>query len=141
MENIFFTPEMIAPCGLDCSLCVQAQLEINPCPGCNGPDEPNKPDFCAKYCGIVTCEKRRDNGWQHCDSCPDYPCEDVMEKEERYTSQYPLSESPMENLRIIRGEGMDAFLQKERREWSCNKCGSPIAVRTGRCCRCGAVKE
>ena len=37
-----FTVEMIAPCGLDCSLCAYAQKKGNPCPGSKGPDEYNR---------------------------------------------------------------------------------------------------
>ena len=50
-----FTAEMIAPCGLDCSLCECAHAASNPCPGCNGPDE-KKPEFCAKYCGSFSAK-------------------------------------------------------------------------------------
>lgn len=131
-----FTPDMIAPCGLDCSLCSRAQLTVNPCPGCLGPDE-HKPEFCAKRCGIILCSKRKQNGWRFCDVCPDYPCADVMEKENRYTTQYPLTESPLQNLRDIREKGMAAFLEKERAEWSCSTCGSPVCVHTGICSGCG----
>ena len=46
------TTEMIAPCGLDCSLCSHAHDEVNPCPGCNGPDE-QKYDYCRTRCGII----------------------------------------------------------------------------------------
>ena len=107
-----FTDDMIAPCGLDCSICSRAQIEDDPCPGCNGPDE-NKPDFCANRCGIILCRKRKDNGYTYCDECPDYPCEDVMEKENRYTTQYPLRESPLENLRAIREDGMELLCDPE----------------------------
>ncbi len=132
-----FTADMIAPCGLDCSICSRALLKEDPCPGCNGPDE-NKPEFCAKRCGIILCEKRKQNGYDFCDVCPDYPCEDVMEKENRYTSQYPLKESPLENLRMIRALGMEAFLKIEKERFSCKKCGSPVSVHTGICSGCGA---
>ena len=135
-----FTADMIAPCGLDCSICALAQLEENPCAGCNGPNE-NKPDFCANLCGIILCSKRKDNGYRFCDECPDYPCADVMEKENRYTSQYPLRESPLENLRMIREQGMEKFLEQERRMFSCDKCGSPVSVHTGLCRSCKAKKE
>ena len=37
-----FKAEMIAPCGLNCSLCSLALREKDPCPGCNGPDEINR---------------------------------------------------------------------------------------------------
>lgn len=133
-----FTADMIAPCGLDCSICSRAQIKDSPCPGCNGPDE-HKPDFCANRCGIVLCEKRRENGYRFCDACPDFPCEDVMEKENRYTTQYPLRESVLENLRMIREEGMEAFLRRERQMWTCPECGSPVCVHTGICSGCKAV--
>ncbi len=83
-----FKANMVAPCGLDCNICSQALIEDDPCQGCNGPDD-HKPEFCAMHCGIVLCEKRRKNGYKYCDECPDYPCEDVIEKENRQNLQYP----------------------------------------------------
>ena len=136
MRSEKMTAAMIAPCGLNCSLCGRALAETDPCPGCNGPDE-NKPEFCRARCGIILCRKRRENGYVYCDECPDYPCEDVLEKENRYTSQYPLYESPGRNLRDIRALGMDRFLKNEREKWTCRECGQIIAVHTGVCSGCG----
>lgn len=136
MKNDKISAEMIAPCGLDCSLCKRALAETNPCPGCNGPDE-NKPEFCSEKCGIILCRKRKENGYDYCDKCPDYPCEDVTEKETRYTSKYPLCESPKKNLRNIRKLGMEAFLEEERRQWTCGECGHIVSVHTGICSGCG----
>jgi len=133
------SPEMIAPCGLDCGLCMMAQAPEKPCPGCRGPEE-NKFFYCSQLCGIMKCAKRREQGYDFCDECPDYPCEDVMEKERRYTSDYPLRESPLENLRLIREKGMEAFIAGERARWSCEKCGGPVSVHTGLCSACGAGK-
>ena len=130
------TAEMIAPCGLNCSICSRAHAEENPCPGCHGPKE-KKPEFCAARCGIILCRKRREKGYMYCDECPDYPCEDVMEKENRYTSQYPLAESPGKNLRELRRLGMEQFLEKERRQWTCRECGHLLSVHTGICSGCG----
>ena len=44
MKGNLISAEMIAPCGLDCSLCKRALAETNPCPGCHGPNE-NKSEF------------------------------------------------------------------------------------------------
>ena len=63
-----FKAEMIAPCGLDCNICSMTLIENHPCQGCNGPAD-HKPEFCSKYCGIVLCRKRRENGYQYCDEC------------------------------------------------------------------------
>ncbi len=130
-----FTPDMIAPCGLDCSICKRALAETGPCAGCRGPND-NKPEFCSAGCGIILCEKRKANGYLFCDECPDFPCADIMEKETRYGSQYPLSESPLENLSAIRKTGMAAFLERERRTWTCPACGGVICVHTGVCSGC-----
>ena len=130
-----FTADMIAPCGLDCTLCSYALRAENPCPGCNDPDE-NKPEFCSKRCGIVLCEKRKQNGYRFCDECEDFPCDDVMEKETRYTSKYPLRESVLENLQMIRTEGMEAFLKMQKERFSCPHCGSPVCIHTGICSGC-----
>lgn len=130
-----FTADMIAPCGLDCSICYQAQLKENPCPGCNTPG-PDKPDFCSKYCGIILCKKRKNEHYRFCDECMDYPCEDVMEKEKRYTSKYPLKESPLANLKMICEKGMEFFIKEEKKKFSCPACGCPVSVHTGICSGC-----
>ena len=135
MQNII-NAKMIAPCGLDCSICKRALTETNPCPGCLGPDE-NKPEFCRERCRIILCRKRTDNGYHFCDECPDYPCTDVMEKENRYTSKYPLYESPGKNLRDIRELGMEKFLENEREKFTCKECGHVVSVHTGVCSGCG----
>ena len=136
MKSDRITAGMIAPCGLDCSLCKRALAETDPCPGCGGPDA-QKPAFCSEECGIVRCRKRKENGWAYCDECPDYPCGDVTEKEERYTSRYPLYESPAKNLRDIRELGMERFLENEREQWTCGTCGHIVSVHTGICSGCG----
>ncbi len=135
-----FKANMIAPCGLDCNICSQALLKNDPCPGCNGPDN-HKPEFCAMYCGIILCRKRRENGYQYCDECPDYPCGEVMEKETRYTTQYPHRESPLENLQTIREHGMDTFLKNEESMWTCPTCGKPFSVHDRCCPHCGEKIE
>ena len=136
MKQDRITAEMIAPCGLDCSLCKRALAKENPCPGCLGPDA-QKPAFCSEKCGIIRCRKRKENGYAYCDECPDYPCGDVTEKETRYTSRYPLYESPGKNLRDIREKGMERFLEDERAQWTCKECGHIVSVQTGICSGCG----
>ena len=135
--KMLFTKEMIAPCGLDCSLCMFAHAKEKPCLGCNV-DSESKPAFCASWCKIIPCEKRVKNGYEFCDECPDYPCEDMMERETRYTTAYPLKESPMQNLKDIRTMGMEAFLEQQRKRFTCAKCGGPICIHNGICRDCGS---
>ena len=129
--------EMIAPCGLNCALCKKALQKDIPCQGCRGSYEV-KSTYCKEICRIWTCDKLVQNKWAYCDVCPEYPCEDILEKETRYGSQYPVKESPIENLTMIREKGMEEFLASERERWICKKCGEIICVHTG---KCGGCKE
>lgn len=131
--------EMIAPCGLNCGICSAAFDEEKPCLGCRGPEE-NKYEFCRFKCKIWRCERLLiTDGF--CDQCPNYPCEDVVEKEGRYTTAYPVEESPIQNLKEIRELGIEAFLQRESVRRSCPVCGGIIIIHTGRCSKCGRLYE
>ena len=131
-----FTENMIAPCGLDCSLCRHAHDSEQPCGGCLGPQE-QKYEYCRTKCDIMKCGKYQQYQYRFCDACPDYPCEAIWEKENRYQAQYVLKESPIQNLKEIREEGMEAFLEKQRQRFTCPACGDVICVHTGICRGCG----
>lgn len=127
---------MIAPCGLNCALCSHYLEGIEPCEGCNGPDD-KKPDCCRIECAIVHCEKRRALPGGFCDACPDFPCADILEKETRYSNAYPMVETPIGNLAYIRRHGMAQFITQEEKRWSCPDCGALICVHDGLCSGCG----
>ena len=103
--------------------------------GCNGPQEA-KYTYC-KTCGIAACAKRRALPDPFCDRCPDYPCADILEKEIRYANAYPLVESPIGNLALLRQKGMPALLRAEQARWRCPACGGVLCVHTGLCAGCG----
>lgn len=128
---------MIAPCGLNCTLCSRHLHDNPPCPGCSGPDE-LKPDCYRVRCAIVRCAFRKDIPGGFCDGCGNYPCQDIIEKEIRYTSAYPMIEAPMANLAFIRQNGMEAFLEQEEKRWTCPSCGGVICIHDGMCARCKA---
>lgn len=135
-ENSMFKENMIAPCGLDCSICSEALKKENPCVGCLGESD-TKPEYCSSICKITTCEFRQSLPDRFCDQCPQYPCKDMVEKEVWYANAHPLVESPMGNLGYIRKEGMEKFLKQEKERWTCAKCGGIICVHTGMCSGCG----
>lgn len=130
-----FKENMIAPCGLNCSICSQALRKENPCTGCLGPNE-TKSEYCATMCKIAACETRKKLPDHFCDLCPQYPCKEMVEKEIWYANTYPMTESLMGNLAFIRKEGMTNFLKREQERWTCHKCNGIICVHTGICSCC-----
>lgn len=130
-----FKENMIAPCGLNCGICHEALRKENPCTGCLGPNE-TKSDYCANHCKISVCDIRQTLPDRFCDQCPQFPCSEMTDKEIWYANTYPMVESLMGNLALIRKEGMKKFLQLEAERWGC-PCGGTICVHTGICSGCG----
>lgn len=131
-----FKENMIAPCGLNCSICSQALRKENPCTGCLGPND-TKSEYCATMCKIAACDIRKTLPDYFCDQCHQFPCREMVDKEIWYANTYPMVESLMGNLALIRKEGMQKFLQLEEDRWKCHKCNGIICVHTGICSDCG----
>ena len=57
-----FIADMIAPCGLDCSICKRALAEIGPCAGCRGPND-NKLELWELFpiSLVANDDRRKDN--------------------------------------------------------------------------------
>lgn len=122
--------EMIAPCGMDCALCMAVSRKKDPCPGCRGPDG-SKPKYCVS-CKMVVCEKRTSD---FCFNCDSYPCRRMKDLDKRYRTKYSMS--MIENLKTIKEEGLDRFIEKERRRWICEGCGDLVSVHRDNCLSCG----
>ena len=123
--------ELIAPCGINCSLCYGYIRPRNKCGGCRASDE-NKPKSCSD-CKIVICEKRIENGWETCAPC-DKHCQRLKSLDKRYREKYHMSMA--ENLSFIRKHGMQAFLQQQEESFRCPVCGAVLCVHRDNCPSC-----
>ncbi|MFA5828650.1 MAG: DUF3795 domain-containing protein [Candidatus Shapirobacteria bacterium] len=101
--------DLIAPCGMNCGLCLHHLREKNKCPGClSGRKVSGK---CIK-CGIKLCKDRRGD---YCFNCDKFPCDRLKHLDKRYQDRYGMSE--IENLKTIQQEGISSFLEKEEKKW------------------------
>jgi hypothetical protein len=48
--------------------------------------------------------------------------------------------SMLENLKFIKGKGIEAFLEKEKKKWICSRCSGIVTCHGGMCLSCGFVK-
>ena len=110
MNEPAFDPEMIAPCGINCSICRGYLRQKNPCHGCNFAEE-NRPKT-REHCPLRVCDKREG---RFCYACPEFPCDRLKRLDKRYRTRYGMSE--IENLKYIRDNGLDEFLEEERMKW------------------------
>lgn len=125
-----FHEGLIAPCGMNCALCIGYLRDKKRCPGCNGDDD-TKPRSCAE-CSIKTCVERRGD---YCFECARYPCARLRRLDARYRTKYGMS--MLGNLCSISQAGMEAFLTLERDRWECPGCGGVISVHRECCIYCG----
>jgi hypothetical protein len=124
---------LIAPCGMNCGICMAYLRDRRKCPGCHG-ENTNKSPSCVR-CIIANCDVIKANKSGFCFECPDYPCKRLKQLDKRYRTKYAMS--MIENLEFIESRGLSAFIVKEKERWRCKKCGGVICVHRKRCYICG----
>ncbi len=127
---------LIAPCGMNCGVCMAYLREKNKCPGCRGTDAGKPPTRAG--CRIKNCEVFRKGAAKFCFECAAFPCDKLEHLDKRYRAKYAMS--MIENLGDIKGSGLRNFFKKEKARWSCSRCGGTICVHKGRCLACGKNK-
>jgi len=124
---------LIAPCGMDCGLCMCFLREKHTCGGCRAGDE-GKAKSCLA-CTIRTCATPRENASGFCDECETFPCARLKRLDARYRAKYRMS--MLANLAHIKAAGVHAFVAEERDRWACPSCGGLQCVHTDACIYCG----
>jgi hypothetical protein len=123
---------LIAPCGMNCGICMAYLREKNKCPGCRGVDT-NKP-ITRVRCKIKNCKIFRNGRAKFCFECGNFPCNNLQHLDTRYRTKYDMS--MIENLENIKNFGIRKFLKNEDVRWTCSQCGGTICVHKGYCIDC-----
>ncbi|MFP4112206.1 MAG: DUF3795 domain-containing protein [Candidatus Woesearchaeota archaeon] len=118
--------QLIAPCGINCGLCMAYLRKKNKCNGCRAINESK---LLTRYnCVIKRCEKRH----KFCD-CKK-PCRRLKDLDKRYRTKY--NTSPIENLELIKEHGVRELVKRDKKKWTCPECGSTISMHRGYCTVC-----
>ena len=132
---------LIAPCGMNCGLCV-SYLAMK--------YDLKKQGFRKTYCsGCLPRGKNCTFMKNHCDllgkglvrfcyECENFPCIRLKALDKRYRTKYHMS--MIENLEFIKEHDIERFLEKEEAKWCCSECGEVICCHNGLCLNCGLDK-
>ena len=131
ITNIF-NNELIAPCGINCGVCIAYLREKKPCLGCRIKSE-NKPKYCIT-CIIANCGYFSETDSDFCIDCEKFPCQRMKSLDLRYRKKYKTS--LIENQKLIKSNGIQLFLEKETLKWSCSVCGKVLSVHRDFCLNC-----
>lgn len=127
------TANLIAPCGINCGVCLAYLREKNKCPSCRVEDK-NKPKT-RRNCKIKNCIELRKNKLKYCYLCAKFPCDRIEHLDNRYRTKYNLS--VIKNLENIKRSGIREFIKNEKVKWACSKCGGTICMPKRYCVECG----
>ena len=133
--------KLIAPCGMNCGLCV-SYLAMK--------YDLNKRGFKRVYCkGCLPrgknclhmgdrCDLLGEGLVRFCYECEKFPCSRLKDLDKRYCARYHMS--MIENLKFIKEHGIESFLEKEEEKWRCPECGEVICCHNGLCLNCDLDK-
>ena len=124
---------LIAPCGMNCGICIGHLREKNACGGCFKMDDENKPKNC-RSCTIANCANLAQTESGFCYECEKYPCARLKQLDKRYRRNYGMS--MIENLDFIQNFGITDFLRNEQERWTCRECGAVVSVHRNFCLNC-----
>ena len=139
MQNEKFTPERIAPCGMNCGICVasfgytlKGLKRKHLCCGCRSR---------KSQCAFIKkqCQKLATKQIEYCFDCAVFPCTNLKTLDDRYREKYAMS--MIENLGYILANGILQFLKREQERWKCPNCGGIICVHNKMCYKCGQTME
>ena len=127
---------IIASCGINCTVCYAYQRTKNKCSGCNSKEDTNKPNHCKK-CSIKYCTSKQIN--ELCNSCTNFPCSRLKQLDKRYKLKY--RQSLIDNLNTINEIGINDFIKQDNKKWQCPECKNLLSTHKDNCLYCGALNE
>jgi len=88
----------------------------------------------VRRCIITKCVYLEKTTSKFCYDCEKFPCRRINQLDKRYSTKYGTSF--IENLTMIKEQGIDNFLVFESKRRTCPECGSVLCVHRDYCPGC-----
>ena len=128
---------LIAPCGMNCGICLAYLRAKNKCQGCRINPAINFKSI--DRCIIRNCDLLKETSSGFCFDCEKYPCPRLKQLDKRYRTKYGMS--MIENLNSVKFNGLYSFVEAEVKRWTCSNCGAIICVHREDCLKCGEPRK
>ncbi len=90
--------------------------------------------FGCSICALRSCA--RGKNVEHCTDCSDYPCKSYITWQ-RMTKFLPHIHEAESGLEAIKRDGVEYWLDSQKKRWSCPSCGTPFSWYASMCSKCG----
>ena len=137
MHPINIDKSLIAPCGMNCGICMAYLRNKNKCNGCRAINTWNPKT--RVECKIKNCQSLNAHGLEYCYQCNQYPCTLIKHIDKRYRARYNMS--MIQNRNAIKDNGIEEFIKAENEKWKCKSCGGVINVHKDICSTCGKQRN
>lgn len=121
---------MFAPCGMNCKVCYKHCYHGEYCAGCLT-NSMGKAEHCRK-CKIEDCVQSK--GLNYCFECLEFPCKQIKYLEKSYNKRYQAS--LIKNSEFVQKYGLEKFMEQQKEEYTCSKCGGIISIHDKECSEC-----
>lgn len=133
-KYFLITFKSIAPCGMNCAICLAQQRDRNKCLGCREMSE-SKSSQCRK-CIKMPGETIEENKMPFCsDKCEKFPCTRLKNLDKRCKNKYKIS--ILDNLDNIKKFGITKFVKSEHNSCKLSNCEELLCVHRDSCLNCG----
>ena len=88
----------------------------------------------CRICSLRSCARGRNV--EHCIDCSDYPCKSYRTWQ-RVARFLPHIHEAVASLEAVKRDGVDHWLDSQRKRWSCPSCGTPFSWYASMCSKCG----
>lgn len=89
--------------------------------------------FGCSICTLRSCA--REKNVEHCTDCSDYPCKSYI-MWQRMTKLLPHIHEAESGLEAIKHNGVEHWIDSQKKRWSCSSCGTPFSWYTSMCSKC-----
>jgi len=134
--NLRDQKELIAPCGMDCSICSSYLAYSH-----NFPKRKGRPQCIGcrvrnRPCAFIRrdCELLKQNKITFCFECSRFPCRNLKYLDKRYIDSYGMSF--VGNLIYIKANGLAKFIFGQKRKYKCPQCGDTLCIHNNKCYTC-----
>jgi hypothetical protein len=88
----------------------------------------------CRICGLRSCA--REKNVEHCIECSEYPCKNYRSWQ-KAAKLLPHIKEAADSLEAIKRDGVDHWLDSQKKRWSCPSCGTPFSWYASTCNNCG----
>lgn len=100
--------------------------------GCSGCKSAINAVYCVD-CGIKRCAENKKV--EYCFECDEYPCSRLVTFR---NDEHPHHSIVLQNLDLVRNQGIDQWLEQQRIRWNCPNCGKGFSWYDKICAVCGS---